>query len=131
MKALADYCGTTAEDMYFHSIFYVGVNKGYRNDIISANSCHYMRIRLLAMADQGIDREALKQHKEITDAILAKDWERLHTILNFHLNRLVNQERALLSKYPDLFERENVEVRREPDELGVDFLVETKLKYHA
>ena len=65
-----------------------------------------MRIRLLAMADQGIDREALKQHKEITDAILAKDWERLHTILNFHLNRLVNQERALLSKYPDLFERE-------------------------
>ncbi|MFQ9702543.1 MAG: hypothetical protein ACLR0U_10265 [Enterocloster clostridioformis] len=28
MKALADYCGTTAEDMYFHSIFYVGVNKG-------------------------------------------------------------------------------------------------------
>ena len=46
------------EDMYFHSIFYVGVNKGYRNDIISANSCHYMRIRLLAMADQGIGREA-------------------------------------------------------------------------
>ena len=120
-----------AEDMYFHSIFYVGVNKGYCNDIISANSGHYMRIRLLAMADQGIDREALKQHKEITDAILAKDWERLHTILNFHLNRLVNQERALLSKYPDLFERENVVVRREPDELGVDFLVETKLKYHA
>ena len=120
-----------AEDMYFHSIFYVGVNKGYCNDIISTNSGHYMRIRLLAMADQGIDREALKQHKEITDAILAKDWERLHTILNFHLNRLVNQERALLSKYPDLFERENVEVRREPDELGVDFLVETKLKYHA
>ena len=105
--------------------------EGYCNDIISANSGHYMRIRLLAMADQGIDREALKQHKEITDAILAKDWERLHTILNFHLNRLVNQERALLSKYPDLFERENVEVRREPDELGVDFLVETKLKYHA
>ena len=27
-----------AEDMYFHSIFYVGVNKGYCNDIISANS---------------------------------------------------------------------------------------------
>ena len=46
-----------AEDMYFHSIFYVGVNKGYCNDIISANSGHYMRIRLLAMADQGIDRE--------------------------------------------------------------------------
>ena len=62
-----------AEDMYFHSIFYVGVNKGYCNDIISANSGHYMRIRLLAMADQGIDREGLKQHKEITDAILAKD----------------------------------------------------------
>lgn len=58
MKVLADYCGTTAEDMYFQSIFYVGVNKGYCNNIISANACHYMRIRLLAMADQGIGREA-------------------------------------------------------------------------
>ncbi|XBX11594.1 hypothetical protein QMP25_24730 [Enterocloster clostridioformis] len=57
MKVLADYCGTTAEDMYFQSIFYVGVNKGYCNNIISANSCHSMRIRLLAMADQGIGRE--------------------------------------------------------------------------
>ena len=120
-----------SEDMYFHTIFYRGVNKGYCNDIISANSGHYRRIRLLAMAASGIDREAVKQHKEMVDAILAKDWERLHNILNFHLNRQVNQERALLSRYPDLFEREAVEVKREPDELGVDFLVETKLKYHA
>lgn len=118
-----------AEDMYFHSIFYGRVNKGYCNDIISANSGHYMRIRLLAMADLGIDKDALDQHKEMVDSILVKDWERLHTILNFHLNRLVNQERALLSKYPELFDRETVEVRREPDELGVDFLVDTKLKY--
>lgn len=120
-----------AEDVYFHSIFYKWVNKGYCNDIINANSGHYMRIRLLSMADSGIDREALKQHRDMTDAILAKDWERLHAILNFHLNRHVNQERALLSKYPDLFAREDVEVKREPDELGVDFLVEIKLKYHA
>ena len=60
MKALADYCGTAAEDMYFHSIFYVGVNKGYRNDIISANSCHYMRIRLLAMAAIGLNTDLVK-----------------------------------------------------------------------
>ena len=120
-----------AEDMYFHSIFYNGANKSYCNDIISANSGHYRRIRLLAMADSGIDEGAVKQHKEMVDAILAKDWERLHAILNYHLNRLVNHERSLLTRYPDLFEHDNVEIKREPDELGVDFLVETKLRYHA
>lgn len=120
-----------AEDMYFHSIFYDGANKGYCNDIILANSGHYRRIRLLAMADSGIDQEVVAQHKDMTDAILAKDWAHLDTILSHHLNRLVNRERPLLTKYPELFEQETVELKREPDELGVDFLVETKLKYHA
>lgn len=120
-----------AEDMYFHSIFYNYVNKGYCNDILSANSGHYRRIRLLAMSDTGIDPEVLKQHREILDAILAKDAERLHGVLNHHLNRLVRKERPLVAKYPDLFDRENIEVKRENDELGVDFLVDTKLKYQA
>lgn len=120
-----------AEDIYFHSIFYYGTNKEYCNEIIAANSGHYRRIRLLAMADSGIDKQELEQHREMTDAILTKDWERLDTILNYHLNRIVNRERPLLTKYPELFEQETGEGKREPDELGVDFLVETKLKYHV
>lgn len=120
-----------AEDMYFHSIFYNGANKGYCNDILAANSGHYRRIRLLAMADSGIEPGVVKQHREMVDAILAKDSECLHRVLNHHLNRLVSKERTLVSKYPDLFERENIEARREPDELGIDFLVDTKMKYHA
>lgn len=128
---IGDIRAFLAEDMYFHSIFYDGANKGYCNDIISANSGHYRRIRLLAMADSGIDQGVVKQHKDMVDAILAKDWERLNTILSHHLNRIVSKERPLLTRYPELFEREAVEVKREPDELGVDFLVETKLKYHA
>lgn len=120
-----------AEDMYFHSIFYDGANKRYCNDILAANSGHYRRIRLLAMSDSGIEKGVVKQHRDMMDAILAKDSERLHGILNHHLNRLVSKERPLVSKYPDLFVRENIEVRRETDGLGVDFLVDTKLKYHA
>lgn len=120
-----------AEDMYFHSIFYNGANKGYCNDILAANSGHYRRIRLLAMSDSGIEPGVVKQHRELVDAVLAKDSERLHTVLNHHLNRMVSQERHLVSKYPDLFDRENTEARREPDGLGIDFLVDTKLKYHA
>lgn len=120
-----------AEDIYFHSIFYNGANKGYCYDILSANSGHYRRIRLLAMSDSGIEAGVVKQHREMVDAILAKDSERLHMVLNHHLNRMVSKERPLVSKYPDLFDRENAEVRRETDELGVDFLVDTKLKYHA
>ena len=83
------------------------------------------------MADQGIDREALKQHKEITDAILGQGLGAASHYFEFSSEPPCESGACLLSKYPDLFERENVEVRREPDELGVDFLVETKLKYHA
>lgn len=120
-----------AEDMYFHSIFYDGANKGYCNDILAANSGHYRRIRLLSMADSGIEEGVIKQHRDLVDAILAKDSDRLHGVLNHHLNRLVSKERALMAKYADLFEWEKGEVRREAYELGVDFLVETKLKFHA
>lgn len=120
-----------AEDMYFHSIFYEGANKGYCNDILAANSGHYRRIQMLAMADSGIEPGVVKQHREMVDAILAKDSEQLHGVLNHHLNRLISKERPLVSKYPELFDRENKEIRREPDELGIDFLVDTKLKYHA
>ncbi len=86
---------------------------------------------MLAMADSGIETGVVKQHREMVDAILAKDSEQLHRVLNHHLNRLVSKERPLVSKYPDLFDRENKEIRRESDELGIDFFVDTKLKYHA
>ena len=120
-----------SEDNYFHSIFYEGANKGYCNDILTANSGHYRRIRLLFMADSGIDKGIVKQHRELVDAVLAKDTERLHAILNHHLNRLVSKERPLVAKYSELFNHEQTEVRRAVDMLGVDFLVDTKLKYHT
>ncbi len=131
LEKTGDIRAFLAEDNYFHSIFYDGANKGYCNDILEANSGHYHRIRLLYMADIGIEQGVVKQHREMLDAILAKDSERLTSILNHHLNRLVNKERPLVSKYTDLFDHEKAEVRREADGLGVDFLVETKLKYHA
>ncbi len=37
----------------------------------------------------------------MVDAILAKDSEQLHGVLNHHLNRLVSKERPLVSKYPE------------------------------
>ena len=120
-----------SEDNYFHSIFYDGANKGYCNDILTANSGHYRRIRLLFMADSGIEKGIVKQHRELVDAVLAKDTERLHAILNHHLNRLVSKERPLVAKYAELFDHEQTEVRRTADMLGVDFLVDTKLKYHT
>ena len=120
-----------AEDMYFHSIFYYGVKKGYCCQILTDNSGHYNRMRLLVMSENGIERRIIDQHKELIDAVLAKDSDRLCTILNHHLNRIVSQERRIIQNYPDLFDTERQEARRETDELGVDFLVETKLKYHA
>ena len=120
-----------AEDVYFHSIFYYAVKKGYCFEILANNSGHYNRMRLLVMAEEGIERRIIDQHKELIDAVLAKDTDRLCNILQHHLNRIVSQERRIIQKYPDLFDQEGQEARRETDALGVDFLVETKLKYHA
>lgn len=88
-------------------------------------------MRLLVMAEEGIEKRIIEQHKELIDAVLAKDTDRLCNILNHHLNRIVSQERRIIQNYPDLFDEDRQEVHRETDELGVDFLVETKLKYHA
>ena len=120
-----------AEDIYFHSIFYYAVKKGYCHQVLLANSGHYNRMRLLVMAEEGIEKRIIEQHKELIDAVLAKDTDRLCNILNHHLNRIVSQERRIIQNYPDLFDGDRQEVHRESDELGVDFLVETKLKYHA
>ncbi len=120
-----------AEDMNFHSIFYYGVKKGYCYQILYNNSGHYNRMRLLVMAEEGIEPKIIEQHRELIDAVLAKDSDRLCDILNHHLNRIVSQERKVIQNYPDLFDRERQETRRESDKLGVDFLVETKLKYHV
>ena len=88
-------------------------------------------MRLLVMAEEGIEKRIIEQHKELIDAVLAKDTDRLCNILNHHLNRIVSQERRIIQNYPDLLTRTVRKSTGKTDELGVDFLVETKLKYHA
>lgn len=119
------------EDMNFHSVFYKAVNRNYCNYILSANSGDYHRIRLLSLTDIGIDKKIIKQHREIVDALTSRDSDRMHSVFVHHINRLVSQERSLIDKYPDLFDQEEEEVKRKPDGLDVDFLVETKLRYHV
>lgn len=119
------------EDMYFHSIFYYGAKKGYIYEILSANSGNYGRLRLLSMAERGIESVVLEEHRALVDAVLVKDSEQMHKVLDCHLNRLVSQERPLMIRNPELFDQQEVKPKRVSDELGVDFLVETKLKYHV
>ena len=119
------------EDIHFHSIFYNTINKSYCSQIINANSGDYRRIRLLSLTDNGIDKDVIRNHEDIVDAMINKDAKRVNNVFNHHINKLLSQYGHLIDKYPDLFERNEGEVKRKLVDLNVDFLVETKLRYHA
>lgn len=131
LRGHGDIRGFIAEDQYFHSVFYSRVNRGYCHDVLESNSGHYRRLRLLSLADFGIEATTIDQHRKLVDAAQAKDAEQMKAVLDYHLNRLVSQERTLMGKYPELFEQEPGRGHRELSDLGVDFLVEAKLRYHA
>lgn len=117
-----------AEDLYFHSIFYYGANKGHCHDILSANSGHYRRIRILAMSEEGMNKKELEDHKTLLDAVLEKDSALLNRTLEHHLRRPLNQEQRLITKYPGVFEQAEPLIKPVPNDLVADFLVEAKLK---
>lgn len=119
------------EDVYFHSIFYHGAGRTYCNQVLNANSGDYRRIRLLSLTESGITDSIIKQHKKLVDALTSRDAERMHAAFTHHINRLISQERVLAEKYPELFDEAEDEVRREPEGLNVDFLIETKLRYQT
>lgn len=115
------------EDIYFHSIFYKMAGRSFCHQVLNANSGDYRRMRLLSLTCTGVPGDIAKQHREMVDTLIAGDKKRMHSLFRSHVERLINQERTMVDKYPELFEREEPEVRRKPDGLAVDFLAETKL----
>lgn len=119
------------EDEYFHSIFYEGAGRSYCDQVLTANSGDYRRIRLLSLTEMGITESIIKQHKDLVDSLTSRDADRMHAVFTHHINRLISQERMLAERYPELFDEGKEEARREPDGLNVDFLINTKLRYQT
>ncbi|MEG2349295.1 MAG: GntR family transcriptional regulator [Hungatella sp.] len=120
-----------SEDIRFHSIFYHAVNRSYCDQLINSGAGDYRRIRLMSLTETGIAADIIEQHQKLVDAVLEKNIERMHAIFAHHISLMISQEQLLVEKYPDLFDKSDIEVRREPDGLHVDFLLETKSHNHS
>lgn len=123
-----DCRGFLEEDIVFHSVFYQAVNRDTCAHIIHANSGDYRRIRLLSLTETGISDGVVRQHKELMEAVLERDEERMHRQLALHLNKMVNEERFLVEKYAELFTSGEAEEKRKNDGFAEDFLVSTALR---
>lgn len=123
-----DCRGFLEDDIVFHSVFYKAVNRDTCAHIIHANSGDYRRIRLLSLTETGISDGVVQQHKELMEAVLERDEERMHRQLALHLNKMVNEERFLVEKYAELFTSGEAEEKRKNDGFAEDFLVSTALR---
>lgn len=110
------------EDTVFHSIFYQGAGRDYCANIIHASSGDYRRIRLLSLTETGISDGVVRQHRELMEAVLAREEERMRRLLAEHLNKMVSEERILMDKYGDLFSGGEMEEKRKHDGFFADFL---------
>lgn len=110
------------EDTVFHSVFYQGANRESCAWMIHANSGDYRRIRLLSLTETGISDGVVRQHKELMEAVLMRDEERVRRLTALHLNKMVDEERFLMEKYAGVFTGGEAEEKRRNDGFAMDFL---------
>lgn len=109
-------------DEEFHKIFFIRTNKELCWQTIDTISGNYRRIRLLALCNKDIRKNVIAQHRQIIDYITKYKEQELVEIINKHLSRLTEEKKVLLVNYPDLFEKEDLEVSRKNKNAGKDFL---------
>ena len=112
----------------FPSVFTRAVTRDPCPHPTRATSGDYRRIRLLSLTETGISDGVVRQHKELMEAVLERDEERMHRQLALHLNKMVNEERFLVEKYAELFTSGEAEEKRKNDGFAEDFLVSTALR---
>ena len=109
-------------DEEFHKIFFIRTNKELCWQTIDTILGNYRRIRLLALCNKDIRKNVIAQHRQIIDYITKYKEQELVEIINKHLSRLTEEKKVLLVNYPDLFEKEDLEVSRKNKNAGKDFL---------
>lgn len=119
-----DVRGFFAADEEFHSLFYQEADRGYCRTVIDKECCNYKRLRLLTlMVDEDSIKTIIQEHESIVSAASARDLEKLLYWFEIHLNRIKTQERRLLKRFPDLFQDEPGQDKRENSDLQRDFLI--------
>lgn len=90
-------------DDAFHAVFFQATNHPFSLENVLNMSSHYLRIRLLSLAEPDICEQVYGQHKEILRLIQDKGFQDFRKIIELHIVEKKDEEARMKRKYPDLF----------------------------
>lgn len=91
-------------DNGFHKLLYQICNKTFTYELISKMMAHFDRVRSLSLAVIK-DSKNIADHRNLLDAIKAKDVSLAKEIITKHLSRYKLDEEQLKKEYPDYFKK--------------------------
>jgi len=91
-------------DNQFHEMMYKITNKMQCHFMVKTMNIHYDRFRELRLHSSA-SGNIIEEHKQMLEAIKAKDSEKAKTILLGHLNKHYVDEKEVRKKYPEYFEK--------------------------
>lgn len=90
-------------DNHLHQTIYEGCGKSHIWQIVQDANLDYLRARALNVAEAEQLELLYSQHQAIIQAILAHDTKTAITVMEDHINKVVNDVAVLKHDYPDYF----------------------------
>lgn len=109
-------------DDKFHEIFFKATNKTLCWEILKNNSGHYRRVRRMVLWEDQVIQYVIEQHEQMIELIINKDKEELKKLTEKHLGQQYEEEKILMEKYDEYFEKNIDEKDNEISFLKRDFL---------
>lgn len=89
-------------DNSFHKMFYKITDKMQTYYMVKTMNIHYDRFRELRLKTSP-SKPIIEEHKQILDAIIAKDAARARELVIQHLSKINTDEKEIRSKFPQYF----------------------------
>lgn len=106
-EAVADDPGQLAIfqelDELFHQTLFAGLGRSGLHQLVRERSGHLERVRRLHLPEQGKILSILDGHRQIIDAIAARDAQAAIAAIRDHLGRTIARVEDLRREYPDYF----------------------------
>ena len=102
--AEGDYLAITSADSQFHSALSAGVDCEMIWQMVLDVKAHMDRVRHLTLQDRGSMRILVQQHRDIVDAIDARDPEQAERAMRHHLLEILRDLPRVLAERAEFFE---------------------------
>ena len=103
LMSSASYLEFIAADRAFHRLMYVAAGVPDLFDLVRHRSGHVDRLRMLNLPSVGKQREIVRDHRRIVDAIASGDAETAQQNVREHLSGTLSQIDAIRLAHPDYF----------------------------